>query len=104
MNHASENARLLGIIEIQRVELPKSIQQQVQPSRETGLLIVGTISRPDTLRDLLIGDILLDVAGVPVPDGTTLRQQIARHSENNVVPMQLIRGGRVITTDVALVA
>jgi serine protease Do len=99
----SQGRGRLGV-EIQRVELPKSIQQQLHPSRETGLLVVGTIARPDTLRDLLIGDILLDVAGVPVPDGATLRQQIARQSEAKVVPMQLLRGGQVITADVALVA
>lgn len=84
--------------------LPKSIQQQLHLPRETGLLVVGTISRPDSLHDLLIGDILLDVAGVPVPDGATLRQQIAIQSENKVVPMQLVRGGQVVTTNVALVA
>jgi serine protease Do len=99
----SQGRGRLGV-EIQRVELPKSIQQQLHPSRETGLLVVGTIARPDTLRDLLIGDILLAVAGVPVPDGATLRQQIAQHSDAKVVPMQLLRGGQVVTADVALVA
>ena len=99
----SQSRGRLGI-EIQRVELPKSVQQQLHPARETGLLVVGTIARPDTLHDLLIGDILLDVAGVPVPDGATLRQQIAQQSEAKVVPMQLLRGGQVVTTDVALVA
>jgi serine protease Do len=100
---ASQSRGRLGV-EIQSVELPKNIQQQLRPPRETGLLVVGTISRPDTLHDLLIGDILLDVAGVPVPDGATLRQQIARQSEAKVVPMQLLRGGQVVATDVALVA
>jgi serine protease Do len=99
---SQSNKGRLGI-EIQRIELPKSIQQQLHPPRETGLLVVGTISRPDTLHDLLIGDILLDVAGIPVPDGVTLRQQIAQQSEAKVVPMKIARGGQVITADVALV-
>jgi serine protease Do len=100
---ASQSRGRLGV-EIQSVELPKSVQQQLRPPRETGLLVVDTISRPDTLHDLLIGDILLDVAGVPVPDGATLRQQIARQSEAKVVPMQLLRGGQVVATTVSLVA
>jgi serine protease Do len=100
---ASQKRGRLGV-EIQTVELPKSVQQQLQPPRETGLLVVGTINRPDTLHDLLVGDILLDVAGVPVPDGTTLRQQVAKQSEAKVVPMKLLRGGQVVTPDVALVA
>lgn len=100
---ANQSRGHLGI-EIQRVELPKSIQQQLHPARETGLLVVGTIARPDTLHDLLIGDILLDVAGVPVPDGATLRQQIAQRSDAMVVPMQILRSGQVVTVDVALVS
>ena len=84
--------------------MPKSIQQQLRPPRETGLLVVGTIGRPDTLHDLLIGDLLLNVAGVPVPDGAALREQIARQSAAKAVPMQLLRGGQVVATDVALVA
>jgi serine protease Do len=91
-------------IEIQRVELPKNIQQQLHPSQETGLLVVSTLTRPDTLNNLLIGDILLAVAGVPVPDGITLRQQVAQQSADKPLPITLVRGGKVVTTNVALVA
>jgi serine protease Do len=100
---ASQSRGWLGV-EIHSVELPKNIQQQLRPPRETGLLVVGTIGRPDTLHDLLIGDILLDVAGVPVPDGATLRQQIAQRSVAKVVPMHLLRAGQVVTANIALVA
>jgi serine protease Do len=77
-NQSQKRGRL-GV-EIQQVELPQNIQQQLRPSRATGLLVVGTIARPDTLHDLLLGDTLLAVAGTPVPDGVTLRQKIAEQS------------------------
>ena len=88
-------------IEIQRVELPTSIQQSLQPQREIGLLVVGVGARHIQRNDLLVGDILLDVAGEPVNDAATLRHILASGEEGKDVPMKILRGGVIVETNIA---
>lgn len=89
-------------IEIQTIPLPSALQQQLQPTRGSGVLIIGTM-RPETLHDLLVGDIILDVAGRPVTDGTTLRQEVTRQSTQATVEIRLYRGGNIITSKITLI-
>lgn len=87
-------------IEIQQIELPANIRQQLHPERAAGLLVVGTPLRAAHLNDLLIGDILLDVSGKPVSDAATLRAFLAEGKGGEAVTLRLVRGGQVITTQV----
>ncbi|HLZ61558.1 MAG TPA: trypsin-like peptidase domain-containing protein [Ktedonosporobacter sp.] len=87
-------------IEIQAVELPAEVRQQVEPTRESGLLVVGTSGRQQH-QDLLVGDILLDVAGKPVRDGATLRQILAEGEAGRNVSMRIVRAGSVLSVDIA---
>src|SRR2546421_2791412 len=65
-------------IEIQTVALPDNTRQLLK--RESGVLVAGI--RPDrkanNLNDLLIGDILLDVAGKPVKETASLLSLLAQ--------------------------
>ena len=89
-------------IQIQQVELPDNIRGSLKPSRETGLLIVGIeAERQAQYSDLLVGDVLLDLAGKPVSDGATLRNLLAQSEGSKTVPMHILRGGSVVTVDVA---
>jgi serine protease Do len=88
-------------IEIMPVELPAQISQNLQPARTTGLLITGTPARAEDLNDLFIGDILLAVAGKPVSDASTLRQLLGQGQADKAVSLTILRGGNVITTDIA---
>ncbi len=94
-------ARISLGAEIQAVDLPANIHQELTPAREKGLLIVGLRARQEQFKDLLIGDILLEVAGKPVSDATTLRNILAQGEEGATVVMKLLRGGVVISLDIA---
>lgn len=91
---------VLGI-ELQTVELPVSIRQSLQPPRETGLLVVGTQARQGYYSDLLIGDILLNIANEPTRDVATLRNALAQSDVGKNVPLTILRGGNIVTVDVA---
>ncbi|MBV9230632.1 MAG: trypsin-like peptidase domain-containing protein, partial [Chloroflexi bacterium] len=88
-------------IEIQTVELPTNIRQSLQLQRETGLLVVGVGARYVQRNDLLVGDILLDVAGKPVNDAAALRHILASGEPGKDVPMKILRGGVVVEADIA---
>ncbi len=88
-------------VEIQTVDLPANIRQELTPVREKGLLIVGLRARSEQLNDLLIGDTLLDVAGKPVSDVATLRSILAQGEEGAPVAMKILRGGIVISLNIA---
>src|SRR5438105_11554051 len=69
-------------IDIQQVELPADIRYNLQPKREFGLLIVGiSTKRSAKYNDLLLGDILLAVAGKPVTDGATLPHHLDQRAQ-----------------------
>jgi len=94
-------ARISLGAEIQAVDLPANIRQELTPAREKGLLIVGLSARQEQFKDLLIGDVLLEVAGKPVSDGTTLRKILSQGKEGATVAMKLLRGGVVVSLDIA---
>ncbi len=88
-------------VEIQTVDLPANVRQELTPAREKGLLIVGLRARQEQFKDLLIGDTLLDVAGKPVSAVTTLRGILDQGEEGAPVAMKILRGGTVISLNIA---
>ncbi len=89
-------------IEIQQTALPDDIRAALQPFREFGLLIVGiSAGRQAKHSDLLIGDILLDVAGQPVQSGAALRQFVTEKGGAGKVAMKILRGGKVVEAEIA---
>jgi serine protease Do len=104
LNSLPKGRKALGV-EIQAVELPAQIGQNLkpgQPARSAGLMVVGLLpQRQDLYDDLFVGDILLEVAGKPVADVAELRQVLAQGSDS--VPMQIIRGGKVTSITVATI-
>jgi serine protease Do len=101
LNGLSRKQVRLGV-EIQSAELPTQVRDKVQPTRETGVLIVGTRGRAEHLTDLLIGDVLLDVAGKPVTDPATLRRVLST-CEGETAPAKILRGGEIIEKDITLI-
>ncbi|HEX4207213.1 MAG TPA: trypsin-like peptidase domain-containing protein [Ktedonobacteraceae bacterium] len=92
-------------IEIQTVGLPENVLQALQPHRESGLLVVGIgPERQSQYSDLLIGDILLDVAGKPMNDAAALRTIIAHSEDGKPVAMKILRGGIIIHADIVTLA
>ncbi len=82
------------------VELPADLKQSLQ--RKAGLMIVSIQPERQALyNDLLIGDILLEVAGKVVADVPALRQVLATLGERVLV--KLVRGGKILTLEVATI-
>jgi serine protease Do len=100
-NLPQKRTRISLGVEIQTVDLPASVQQTLTPKRTQGLLIVGLRARQEQFNDLLIGDTLLAVAEKPVSDVTTLRNILAQGEVGAPVAMQILRGGTVITLNIA---
>jgi serine protease Do len=103
LNSLPKGRKALGV-EIQAIEIPAQIGQSLkpgQPTRSSGLMVVRILPERQALYDdLFVGDILLEVAGKPVADAADLRQVLAQQSDS--VPMQIIRGGKVITITAAI--
>ncbi len=100
-NLPQKRTRISLGVEIQTVDLPVTVQHTLIPAREKGLLIVGLCTRQEQFKDLLIGDTLLDVAGKPVSDVTTLRNILAQGEEGVPVAMKILRGGTVLDLNIA---
>ena len=100
-NLPQKRTRISLGVEIQTVDLPVTVQHTLIPAREKGLLIVGLRTRQEQFKDLLIGDTLLDVAGKPVSDVTTLRNILAQGEEGVPVAMKILRGGTVLDFHIA---
>jgi serine protease Do len=99
LNNLPKGHKVLGV-EIQTIEIPTQICQNLQPARSAGLMVVGLLPERQALyNDLFVGDILLDVAGKPVADAEALRQLLSQ--EGDSTSMQIIRGGEVITITAA---
>lgn len=103
LNSLPKSSAALGIA-IQTVELPGHLRQNVYPERSSCLLIHDLLpERQGSHNDLLLGDMLLDVTGKPVTNGTELRTLLARHEAGKSIQIRLIRAGEVMTIDVATV-
>ena len=100
-------------IEVQPIELPAAIRQKagVDAEQASGLLVVALESMPsDGLNGtgqavhtgVLIGDILLNVAGKSVVDVASLLDVVARHEPQDNVHVKVVRGGAIVTLDVAI--
>jgi serine protease Do len=82
------------------VELPTALRRK-GGTGEVGLMIVAIEgSSPADRADLLVGDVLLSVAGEPVDDTESLLGVLARAGD--VVRLRVMRGGAVSEIDVDL--
>ncbi|HAE84358.1 MAG TPA: peptidase S1 [Ktedonobacter sp.] len=97
-------------IEVETVDLPAALRQKagVGSKRDSGLLVValetGELKEQPAGSGLLIGDLLLDAAGKSIDDATSLLDIVARKDREDSLRMRLVRGGNVLTLDVAVAA
>ena len=92
-------------VQVQPAGLPASIRQALAHGQTQGLLVVGII--PGSLAEhagLLVGDILIDIAGKPINDVTTLRATLTANSSQDTVRLRVLRAGALVNVDVALTA
>ncbi|MGB0388120.1 MAG: S1C family serine protease [Ardenticatenaceae bacterium] len=85
---------------LQLVELPATLRQGAWAERAAGLMVTAIPANHHTSPTLLVGDVLLDVAGEPVQDVDTLSHTLGRHDISDQVRLHIMRGGRIQQLDV----
>lgn len=97
----AEGERPMLGVGVQTVPLPASFQAAAQ--RDRGLVVVELVAGgPAERAGFYIGDVLLDVAGKPVPDPHSLTYTLAQHRAGQAVAVRYLRGGEIRAADVAL--
>jgi serine protease Do len=92
---AAERRPRLGI-GVLPVELPESMRNEAGASG----LVVAAVETGADRAGLLVGDILLDIAGEPLGEPGTLLEAIARAGD--AVSLRVMRGGRIMVMEVPL--
>ncbi len=98
-------------VQVQPSELSAAVRQQITAEnvgaglapalQATGLLVVGIIADGRAERSgLLVGDILLELAGQPLQTVATLRSVLGQNDEQVTLPLRLLRGGNIQVVDV----
>jgi len=86
---------------VQSIKLEPALSHITQPARAGGLLVVnvekGGLAEQS---QVMVGDVILDVADVPVENGDSLLQALARISTRDSAQLRVIRGGALRTLTV----
>ncbi len=85
----------------QTVNLPADAQTQLKREQETGLLLVGIEKEsPAEKGGLIVGDILVGVAGVAVEHHDELFARLSGDVVGKPTPMDILRGGKLQSVNV----
>jgi S1-C subfamily serine protease len=79
----------------QPVELPAGAEQALGRTQKTGLLLVGVDrDSPAAKGGLMIGDILVAIAGIPIQNPDELVRQLNSDRVDQPTQMEILRGGQ----------
>ncbi len=102
VQHGRIKRGYLGI-RSQTVDLPDVSQKALQREQATGLLIVGVENgSPAAKGGLIVGDILVGVAGVPVLHHDELFTRLDGDVAGKSTPIDVLRGGQPQTLNVVI--
>lgn len=94
LRHGRIKRGYLGI-RSQTVELPEASRKMLQREQRTGLLIVGVEKdSPASRGGLIVGDILVGVAGTPVQHHDELFVRLDGDVAGTSTPVEILRGGQ----------
>ena len=95
-------SRYIGV-RSQTVNLPADAQTQLSREQETGLLLVGIEKdSPAEQGGLIVGDILVGVAGVAVEHHDELFARLSGDVVGKPTAMDILRGGKLQTVNVVV--
>ena len=87
----------------QPVSLPTTQRQVLDREQETGLLLVGIEENsPASQGGLLVGDILVGLAGQPIMDPDQLLSKLVGSVVGQPTPIEILRGGQHLTLTVKI--
>jgi serine protease DegQ len=102
VKHGRIQRGYLGI-RSQTVEIPAASQKALKHEQATGLLIVGVENdSPASKGGLIVGDILVAVAGVPVLHHDELFARLNGEVVGKSTPIEVLRGGQPQTINVVI--
>jgi S1-C subfamily serine protease len=102
VKHGRIQRGYLGI-RSQTVEIPDSSQKALKREQGTGLLIVGVENNsPASRGGLIVGDILVAVAGAPILHHDELFTHLDGAVVGKSAPIEVLRGGQPQTIDVVI--
>jgi S1-C subfamily serine protease len=102
VKHGRIKRGYLGI-RSQAVDIPESSQKSLQREQSTGLLIVGIENgSPAAKGGLIVGDILVGVAGSPVLHHDELFTRLDGDVAGKSTPIDILRGGQPQTLNVSI--
>ena len=100
--HGRVRRGFLGV-RSQPVPIPAAQRQALGRDQATGLLLVGVEEDGPAARGgLLVGDILVGLAGQPVTDPDELLAQLVGSIIGQASPVQVLRGGQPLTLQVII--
>ncbi len=87
----------------QPVAIPAAQRQALGRSQEVGLLLVGIEDNsPASRGSLLVGDILVGLAGEPIEDPDTLVSRLTGDIVGQPTPVEILRAGQPLTITVTI--
>lgn len=100
--HGKIKRGYLGI-RSQTVNIPAEAQSELKRGQETGLLIVGLEAEsPAGKGGIMVGDILVGVAGKPIEHHDELFARLSGDVVGKSVPMDVLRGGKLQVVNVVV--
>jgi S1-C subfamily serine protease len=100
--HGKIKRGYLGI-RSQTVNIPAESQHQLSREQETGLLIVGLeADSPAGKGGIIVGDILVGVAGEPIEHHDELFARLSGDVVGKSAPLDVLRGGKLQVVDVVV--
>lgn len=100
--HGKIKRGYLGI-RSQTVNIPAEAQSELKRGQETGLLIVGLEAEsPAGKSGIMVGDILVGVAGQPIEHHDELFARLSGDVVGKSMPMDVLRGGKLQVVNVVV--
>ncbi len=100
--HGSVKRGYLGI-QSQLVEIPAASQEALGREQSTGLLLTHIEEGgPSAESDLIVGDIIVGVAGSPVPDHDSLLGKLSGDVVGKSTSIEVLRGGQPQVVEVVI--